>query len=418
MVADAETAIADVSSGEVAPAYYTSVVVLMDPDLERVRNAAHATARVIRRLGFPGPPLPTRLQGADSPDDTLLPPISAADREQLAAVLGDEAFDGGSVPSVAAGDERRIEALQEALTAGTRLRSAADEGAPSGQATPETPAQALQRMQDNRVSTSYADKLNAFKSAGLLGSSTKPTASGTALSERSADAYSRFAGQADADRWALNSKLKAPAPLSLLAGSVIPATLQTGINAELPGPISALVALDVRDSATGDYVLIPQGARLLGTYGADVQSGQERLLVAWQRIQWPDGTTMDIGAMPATDPAGYAGLHDLVDTHFWRMLRSALLMSGVTTGVALTQGTSSREDRSSTVGGVMAQSLGQQFGELSEEMIRKHMNVAPTLQIRPGYRLNVSVTKDLVFERPYVADTHTPTLRAVSRIEP
>jgi len=104
--------------------------------------------------------------------------------------------------------------------------------------------------------------------------------------------------------------------------------------------------------------------------------------------------------MPGSDGAGYAGFADKVDSHFWRLFGSALLLSGITGGIAYSQRSTDRDART-TVSGAMSQALGQQLGQMSEEMFRKQMNVAPTIEIRPGYRFNVQVEKDLTFNGPY-----------------
>ena len=105
------------------------------------------------------------------------------------------------------------------------------------------------------------------------------------------------------DRWKLDSQPEAPrTPFELRAGFVVPATLISGINSDLPGQIMAQVAQDVYDTPTGKHLLIPQGSRLVGSYSSDVAYGQARVLVAWQRIVFPDGKAMD-GAMPGADSA-------------------------------------------------------------------------------------------------------------------
>ncbi len=91
----------------------------------------------------------------------------------------------------------------------------------------------------------------------------------------------------------------------------------------------AQVAQNVYDTPTGKHLFIPQGSRLVGSYSSDVAYGQARVLVAWQRIVFPDGKAMDIGAMPGADSAGYAGFNDQVNNHYVRLFGSAFLMSGV-----------------------------------------------------------------------------------------
>jgi type IV secretion system protein VirB10 len=186
----------------------------------------------------------------------------------------------------------------------------------------------------------------------------------------------------------------------LRAGFVIPAILISGINSELPGQIMAQVSQDVYDTSRSKWKLIPQGARLVGAYSSDVAYGQARVLVAWQRLIFPDGKAMDIGAMPGADSAGYAGFNDRVNNHYWKTFSSAFLMSAVTAGIATSQPENSGYGRPS-LGSAMSEAVGQQLGQVTAQLIAKNLNIAPTIEIRPGYRFNVIVTKDMTFNKPY-----------------
>ncbi|WP_454888105.1 TrbI/VirB10 family protein [Sphingomonas oryzagri] len=215
----------------------------------------------------------------------------------------------------------------------------------------------------------------------------------------------QFGNKQGGDRWQLDSQPAAPRTrYQLTAGFVIPGTLISGINSELPGQIVAQVSQNVYDSATGKYLLIPQGARLVGSYSADVQYGQSRVLVAWQRIVFPDGKAMDIGAMPGSDSAGYGGFKDKVNNHYLRIFGSALFMSAVTAGATLSQPQSNFDtngNQRQSAGSALSEALGQQLGQATALMIQKNLNISPTLMIRPGFRFNVVVTKDLAFSKPY-----------------
>jgi type IV secretion system protein TrbI len=180
--------------------------------------------------------------------------------------------------------------------------------------------------------------------------------------------------------------------------------LISGINSELPGQIVAQVAQNVYDTPTGKHVLIAQGSRLIGSYASEVAFGQARLFVAWQRIVFPDGKALDIGAMPGADSAGYAGLNDQVNNHYLRLFGSAILMSGVTAGIAQSQRQGGGSNNSTpSASSALSEALGQQLGQVTAQLIAKNMGVAPTLEIRPGYRFNVIVTKDLTFAKPYAS---------------
>ena len=189
------------------------------------------------------------------------------------------------------------------------------------------------------------------------------------------------------------------------AGFVLPATLISGINSELPGQIIGQISQDVYDTPTGQHRLIPQGSRLIGQYSSETQFGQKRVLIAWNRIIFPDGKALDVGSMPGSDGAGYSGLRDKVDSHYMRIFGSALLMSGVTAAVTLStdDGKNTTDGDAKTVSGALNEALGQQIGQVAAQLIGKNMNTAPTLSIRPGFRFNVIVMKDMTFSKPYQA---------------
>lgn len=210
----------------------------------------------------------------------------------------------------------------------------------------------------------------------------------------------RFAA-GQGDRWRLDAQPEAPrTPYELRAGFVMPALLISGINSQLPGQIMAQISQDVYDTPRGKWKLIPQGSRLVGAYSSDVAYGQARVLVAWQRIVFPDGKALDIGAMPGADSAGYAGFNDRVNNHYWKTFSSAFLMSAVTAGIATSQPENSGYGRPS-FGSAMSEAVGQQLGQVTAQLVAKNLNIAPTLEIRPGYRFNVIVTKDMTFKKPY-----------------
>lgn len=187
-------------------------------------------------------------------------------------------------------------------------------------------------------------------------------------------------------------------PYELKRGSIIPATLVTGINSDLPGRISAQVSQNVYDSATGRYLLIPQGAKLSGRYDSKVSFGQNRVLVIWTDIIFPNGSTLQLGGMAGTDAAGFGGFRDLVDNHHFRTFGSAILVAliGAGTDMMIPQdrnafGTSNSAEE------VARRSFGESFSHMSQQSLSRNLNVQPTLKIRPGYRFNVLVDQDIVF---------------------
>ena len=199
-----------------------------------------------------------------------------------------------------------------------------------------------------------------------------------------------------------NSVVSQMSPFELKRGSVIPATLVTGINSDLPGRITAQVSQNVYDSATGHRLLIPQGAKLFGRYDSEVSFGQNRVLVIWTDIIFPNGSTLQIGGMAGTDAAGYGGFRDKVDNHYLQTFGSAILVALIGAGTERLL----PEDQGNSLNGnsstdAARRSFAETFGEVSEQTVSKNLNVQPTLEIRPGYRFNVLVDQDIVFPKAY-----------------
>ena len=185
------------------------------------------------------------------------------------------------------------------------------------------------------------------------------------------------------------------------AGWDIPATLEGGLNSDLPGNIKAIVRENVYDTATGRFLLIPQGSRLVGIYNSQVTYGQGRVQVVWSRLIYPDGTAVSLGNMPGVDAEGYAGFHDKVNNHFARLVSEALLASAFAAGVGLSQKQNTNALSTPSNGQLASQAIGQQLGQLGSEITNKNLSIQPTIIVRPGYRFDVRVTKDIVFNQPY-----------------
>ena len=121
----------------------------------------------------------------------------------------------------------------------------------------------------------------------------------------------------------------------LQAGTVIPAALITGIQSDLPGLITAQVTENVYDSPTGRFLLVPQGAKLIGSYDSQVSFGQSRVLLVWNRIVFPNGQSIVLEHQPGADTEGYAGLEDGVDYHWGNLLKTAALSTLLGVGAEL-----------------------------------------------------------------------------------
>lgn len=183
-------------------------------------------------------------------------------------------------------------------------------------------------------------------------------------------------------------------PYVLQAGAVIPAALITGIRSDLPGQITAQVTENIYDSPTGRILLVPQGTRIIGQYDNNEQFGQRRVLLVWNRLIFPNGRSFVLERQPGADMQGYAGLEDGVDYHWWDLAKAAGLSTLLSVGAELAVDDEDRLLRAIRNGGQ------DTINDAGQQVIRRQLNVAPTLTIRPGFPVRVIVTRDLVLE-PY-----------------
>ncbi|MDL5364240.1 TrbI/VirB10 family protein [Xanthomonas sp. NCPPB 2654] len=187
-------------------------------------------------------------------------------------------------------------------------------------------------------------------------------------------------------------------PYQVMAGTVIAGALVTGIKSDLPGDVIATVTEPVYDTATGRFLLIPQGSRILGRYNSQVSYGQSRVQVVWNRIILPDTSSLTLDNLVGADPAGYAGLEDDVDYHWGRIFAGAALTTLLGVGAELAAPENRQDgDRIIIAGRDSAQDSINQVGQ---EMTRRNMNIQPTLTERPGLPVRVIANRDLVL-RPY-----------------
>jgi len=182
----------------------------------------------------------------------------------------------------------------------------------------------------------------------------------------------------------------APSPYLLSAGSVISASLNTGLRSDLPGLVTAQVTSPVFDSPTGRILLVPQGARLIGSYDSVVAFGQKRALVVWQRIMFPDGSSLRIDNVPATDASGYAGLQDKVDFHTWALLK------GVALATLLGVGSEMTVTGESDLVQAIRESTQQNVSRAGDQLTSRNLNIQPTITIRPGATVRLVVHQDLI----------------------
>ncbi|WP_428977701.1 TrbI/VirB10 family protein [Rhodoligotrophos defluvii] len=299
-----------------------------------------------------GPPLPGDLGGpildAQNRGQPVVPPAMAT-------------------PQVDPEEQRRLAEEEAARTSRVFFQTGPGTGAP-----PATPAMS---------SPSLAG-------LGLPGQMGTPTAQ---------ERQSAFLNAAVDRRTVAPDRVMAPAsPYVLQAGAVISAALITGIRSDLPGQITAQVTEHIYDSPTGRILLVPQGTRIIGEYSNDVGFGQRRVLLVWNRLILPNGRSIVLERQPGADTQGYAGLEDGVDYHWWDLAKAAGLSTLLAVGAEIAVDDEDRLIRAIRDG---AQDT---INDAGQQIIRRQLQVAPTLTIRPGFPVRVIVTRDLVLE-PYGA---------------
>ena len=191
--------------------------------------------------------------------------------------------------------------------------------------------------------------------------------------------------------------VKQVTPYEVKSGTVIPCVLITGMNSDLPGTVIGQVSENVYDSTEGKYLLIPQGTRVIGKYDSKTTFAQERGLVVWQRLIFPNGKSLILENLQGADQAGYSGFKDIVRSHYGRVLWSALLGGLITGGVAV----AADVDDNSSLRGEAGSQAASNISSATNSIVNKNLNIQPTIIIEPGYQYNIIVNRDLILE-PYV----------------
>jgi len=242
-----------------------------------------------------GPPLP---------GDLGRPIVSAQNRGQFVPTPGVDPLQ----PGMTVEEQRRLQEVETARTSRLFAASEARNAAPVTATTPSIPTPDL-------------------TSLGLA----PPPATPTAQERQQA-----FLNAPVDRRTVAADRVAAPAsPNILQAGAVISAALITGIRSDLPGQITAQVTENIYDSPTGRILLIPQGSRVIGHYDNNVQFGQSRVLLVWNRLIFPNGRSIVLERQPGADAEGYAGLQDGIDYHWWDLAKAAGLSTLLSVGAEL-----------------------------------------------------------------------------------
>ena len=298
---------------------------------------------------------------------------------------------GDTVPQQGSGynqnDPRLMAARQAAMqrlsarTAATISSSGIKPASPSGSTNVNSSKRGLQQPQQSGFNFPAMPQM-AFAPDETLTANNQGAKQDYLEADRESDVY-------------LNQPLLTPAsPYQVMAGNIIPSSLITGLNSDLPGMLTAQVRHNVYDSVTGRHLLIPQGTRILGEYSSSITYGQNRALVVWNRLLFPNGRSIVLDGMPGVDLSGSAGFKDKVDYHFWRMMGAAILGSIVATAA------DAAEDDGDSLSDNVLGGTAETANQTIQQLIKKQLNVQPTIKIRPGYRFNIVVLADMILQ-PY-----------------
>ncbi len=233
--------------------------------------------------------------------------------------------------------------------------------------------------------------------AGPASTAAEPT-DPTAVQNRQ-DQKEAFLSKARSTQTRNSGSLQMPAsPYQVMAGTVIAAALVTGIKSDLPGDVIATVTEPIYDTATGKFLLIPQGARLMGKYNSQVSYGQSRTQVVWNRVILPDTSSFQLDNLVGADSAGYAGLEDGVDWHWDRVLAGAAMTTLLGIGAELAAPENRQDGDRVIIAG--RDGLQDSVNQVGQELTRRNINIQPTLTSRPGLPVRIIVNRDLAL-RPY-----------------
>lgn len=400
------------------------------------RNVSPATAAgvdIAKDIPTGNLPNASTLRGAPSESGTLVPP-GELQAGQAGQQLGGVPGAGGQVfvrqapmpaqpvaaqipqPHEPSPEERRLlaayEREQQAIAAPTTLREGFGT-AGSGDA-----PQAAQKGRNNGDDAAQiASMIQAISRQGG-GSQVTPDAlrslvasRGNSVNDTGADVDQNMQGGkeaflAKARAGQMDDYLKSTrtAPLSrfeIKAGWEIPAVLEQALNSDLPGELKALVSSNVYDTATGRFLLIPQGARLVGVYNSRIGYGQDGVQVIWDRVIYPDGSSLDLSGMIGQDVHGFSGFRDKVDRHYKRLVGFAVLTSLFAAASEIAQNQNRSLLTYPSPAQVAGSAAGQQAADLGAQITRRNLNVQPTIKVAIGYRFNVRVNRDILFDGPY-----------------
>lgn len=348
-------------------------------------------AQLRQQRTAPPPPVETRLQGPLQADQRRTPDDTAARQRELQA------------------QQQAAQDLEKARSSGLFVKDSNTRGTQAVQASTAARAGIPNREEiAQRLATVGAGRAGTEIGTGTatagLGAASGLGGGGLGGAGQGNDENMQGAKNAfmnspvDAAIYSKQKEQSPSSPFIVQAGTVIPAATLTGINSDLPGQIIAQVTQNVYDTPTGQYLLIPQGSRLLGRYDSRVSFGQQRVPTIWTRLVRPNGTSIVLENLPGTDDLGFSGVSDEVDNHWSRVFGAAILTTILDVGGTFA---SNQQSDTKSLATALTGSTSNTANQLGQQLTRRNLSIQPTLAIRPAYPLNVIVNKDMTLS-PYV----------------
>ncbi len=341
--------------------------------------------------------------GPQSYGDVDVPALGPAMQGDFAAVGVTAPTDSPleKPPEMSEAEQRLAQELENALSGPVELPVKIDFKKADESDNQQTKSDSQTRLANAGIDSSILDGLK--RSVASLSGSSEASAAGTGhQSEKRAFMENSSNGN---EQFYVSGRLQKPlSPYEVKTGSVVPCTLITGINSDLPGDITCHVRQNVYDTVSGNYLLIPQGARAHGTYDSQIVFGQRRVLVIWHRLIMPNGMSLDLEGMPGVDMSGYAGYADKVNNH-WMRLAGAVVLSSVFAAAPVAIA-GSDDNFQPSVQSEISRNIGVKTKDAGDQIVERELTVQPTITIAPGFAINIFVKKDLVLA-PYAAhSTH------------
>lgn len=182
---------------------------------------------------------------------------------------------------------------------------------------------------------------------------------------------------------------------AIFEGTAIPITFVGGLTTDMPGMVVAQVDANICDTANGSRLLIPQFTRVIGKYDNSVSYGQERVGIGWTRFIFPDSSSRQIGQMEGADQTGYAGAHDIVNTHFWDKFWAVALVSLAGAAAQISQPQSNNYYGGYDPAQVASAQMTLGFMQLARLYAEKGLSIPNTIEIRPGWKGSIMVQHDI-----------------------